>query len=246
MFARATGSVRRYGPAVPAPANSRPGALPPERRTIGQLVAETIRLYQARFFQVVPLGLALAVTDQVRAGHGAVAQTLVLVAAAPLLTAAYVRAASLVSGKGWSWTAFLVGVLVWIPFPVLRSLYILPGLAWLAFMGLAVPVAVIERTGFRESLVRGRRLATADYVHALGSIVTLVLVYGLTSQVLSFLLHGQDAALRAALFLTDLVLSPILFVGTALLYFDQEARLRSGIRPRRRDADLRAAHDPDQ
>jgi len=233
---------------VPAPTNSRPGALPPERRTIGQLVAETVKLYQSHFWQVIPLGLAMAAIDQVRAGTGdPVANAVILMAGAPLVTAAYVRAASLVSGKGWSWTACLIGLLVWIPFCVLERFYILPGLAWLAFMGLAVPAAVVERTGFRESLVRGRRLGTADYVHALGSMVTLVLVYGLTSNVLLVLLHGQaDAALRAALFLTDLAISPILFVGSALLYFDQEARLRSGIRPGRRDADLRAAHDPDQ
>jgi hypothetical protein len=232
---------------MPAPPPSRPDALPPAERTIGQLVAESIRFYQEHFWQVLPLGLALAVIDQVQAGRTSFQQAVVLVAGAPLTTAAYVRASSLVSGRGWSWTAFAVGVLVYIPFPVLDRAYILPGLAWLALIGLAVPAAVVEGIGFRESLVRGRRLGLADYVHSLGAIVTLVLVYGLTSGVLLVVLHGQaDAALRVALFLTDLALSPILFVGSALLYFDQEARLRSGKRPRRRDADLRAAHDPDQ
>jgi hypothetical protein len=44
--------------------------------------------------------------------------------------------------------------------------------------------------------------------------------------VLFFLLRGQaDAAERAAAFLGDLVVSPILYLGAALVYFDQAARL---------------------
>jgi hypothetical protein len=40
------------------------------------------------------------------------------------------------------------------------------------------------------------------------------------------LLRGQgDQTERIALFLGDLVLSPLLFVGSALLYVDQSARL---------------------
>ena len=38
---------------------------------------------------------------------------------------------------------------------------------------------------------------------------------------------------RIAVFLADLVLSPILFLGAALLYFDQKARLESPGRDRK-------------
>ena len=52
-----------------------PPPLPPEDRTVGQLVAETIRLYGRRFWASLPLGLPLAVTGQTRRlvlGHVAV------------------------------------------------------------------------------------------------------------------------------------------------------------------------------
>ena len=41
-----------------------PPPLPPERRTVGQLVAESIRAYQQSFWRCLPLGLPLAVADQ--------------------------------------------------------------------------------------------------------------------------------------------------------------------------------------
>ena len=74
--------------------------------------------------------------------------------------------------------------------------------------------AAHEGLGFRDSLVRGRRLASADYVHALGSLCALAIVYFITRLMLLLLLHGQaDAAVYAAAFVADLVVSPLLFLG---------------------------------
>src|SRR5262249_56307536 len=113
-----------------------------------------------------------------------------------------------------------------LPFPALRAFYILPGLAWFALIGFAVPVAMVEGTGFRESLVRGRRLGMADYVHALGSLCALVVVVGVAANVLGALLHSQsDTGLRVGVFLSELVLSPLLYLGGARLYVDQAARV---------------------
>jgi hypothetical protein len=223
-----------------ADAKPLPPPLPPETRTVGQLVAETIRFYQRHFWQVLPLGLSLAVIEQISAGLDTNLQTLVLAAAAPLMTASYLRAAQLLSGARWSWTALWIGVAIFLPVPFLMRIYALPAVAWLAFIGLAVPVAVIERAGARQALVRGRRLGLADYVHAVGGIATLAIVFALSKFVLVFLLKDQaEAAVRSALFLADLVLSPLLFVGSALLYYDQAARSRL----RSRDADLHPALD---
>jgi hypothetical protein len=56
--------------------------------------------------------------------------------------------------------------------------------------------------------------------------------------VLVVLLHGQaDETMRVAIFLADLVLAPLLLLGTALLYFDQAARV--GIDRKRGDVDAR-------
>jgi hypothetical protein len=203
-----------------------PPPLPPETRTVGQLVAESIRFYQQHFWQVLPLGLSLAAIEQVSAGLHTGAQTLVLALGSPLMTASYLRAVQLTSGARWSWTAFGLGIAIFLPAPFLMLIYALPAVAWLAFVGLAVPAAAIERLGPREALARGRQLGTADYVHALGGLATLTIVFALTKFMLVFLLRGQaDVTVRVALFLADWVLSPLLFVGSALLYVDQAARL---------------------
>jgi hypothetical protein len=148
--------------------------------------------------------------------------------------------------------AFAVGTLVFLPAPLLLLLYILPAVAWLALVGLAVPVVVSENVGVAAALRRAFALARADYVHALGSLATLLLVFGLTRLMLAVLLRSQgETTDRIAAFLADLVLSPILYLGAALLYYDQAARLLDSSRPRRtrrrrRDADLHPADDADR
>jgi len=202
-----------------------PAPLPPDKRTVGQLVAETIRAYGANFWRVLPLGIAVAITDQLSVRQSAEVQMLVYWAATPLFVAAYVWACRLLHGVRPTRVAVGVAILVYLPFPALRAVYILPGLAWFALIGLAVPAAMVERLGSRDALVRGRRLGIADYGHALGSLAALVVVVGVASNTLSALLHTQgDNGQRVAVFLSDLVLSPMLFVGGALLYVDQAAR----------------------
>jgi hypothetical protein len=226
---------------------SLPAALPPAERTVGQLVAESIRAYGNRFWKVLPLGIPLAVVDQLSIREPALVQLLVFLAATPLFVAAYVRACSVVLGVPVNRTAVVVATLIYLPFPVLRAAFILPGLAWFAFIGLAVPVAMVERKDFRTALERGRLLGLADFVHALGSLAALVIVVGISSFALSALLHTQgDNGQRVAVFLSDLVLGPLLFVGGALLYVDQVARIGSRRpEPRSRDADLHPPLDPD-
>jgi hypothetical protein len=207
-------------------AEPRPAALPPAERTIGQLVAESIRFYGDHFWQVLPLGLVLGALDTASLHHTVRVQTLILWAFAPVFSAAYVRAASLVQEKPWSWSAFGAALLVFVPFPVLVRLYLLPGLVWLALFGLSVPAAVSEGLGVRSALRRGWQLARADLVHAIAGLVTLALVYFVTRYALLVLIHGfGDQSQTAAGILADLVLSPLLFVGGALLYVDQAARV---------------------
>ena len=227
-----------------------PPPLPPGERTAGQVVAESIRLYGRRFWASLPLGLPIAVITQVSANHTLTAQTFILWAATPFLTASYLRAVVIASPEPLPSRAlvraFAVGLLVFVPVPALLRFYVLPALAWLALFGLAVPAAAHERLGFRDALSRGRRLASADYVHALGSLCALAIVYFITRVMLLLLLHGQaNAALRSAAFLADIVISPLIFLGAALLYFDQAARVVDSVpRPRRtRDADLHPAVD---
>jgi hypothetical protein len=179
--------------------------------------------------------------------HTVAFQALVYWVTMPLFVAAYIWACRLVLGVRPTRTAGVLAVLIWLPFPTLRAFYILPGLAWLALVGLAVPAAMVERRPFRDSLVRGRRLGLAGYAHALGSLCALVVVVGIAANVLGALLHSQgDAGQRVAVFLSELVLSPLLYLGGALLYVDQAARLalrkRAGIHP---PVDAQPAGRPD-
>jgi hypothetical protein len=207
-----------------------PDPLAPEDRTVGQLVAETIKLYQANVPTALLLGLSLTLINQVSAGRDTLTQVLVLSAGAPLIAASYAIASSVVGEVVPSAAvlvrAVILGTLIFLPAAFLTLLYVLPAIAWLALVGLAVPVLVIEGAGFGDALRRGVRLARADYLHALGSLATLAILFGLVKLMLALLLRDLgDSGERAALGLSDLVLSPLLFLGGALLYVDQKARL---------------------
>jgi hypothetical protein len=225
-----------------------PPPLPPAERTVGQLVAETIRAYGERFWRVLPLGIPLALVDQLSVREPPGVQMLVYWAALPLFVAAYLWACALLLEARPNRTAAALAVLIYLPFPALRALFILPGIAWFAFIGLAVPAAMVEGLPFRAALERGRRLGLADYVHALGSLAALVVVVGVAGNTLSALLHTQgDNGQRVAVAVSDLVLSPLLFLGAALLYLDQAARIGSAAsdRRRRRDAHFHSPVDAD-
>lgn len=213
------------GDTLPPMAEPRPAALPPADRTVGQVVAEAVRGYGDRFWKILPLGLAMVGVDAATLHHGLGLQTLILWAFAPVFAAAYVRAASVLRDEPWSWPAFWAGIVVYLPFPILVRLYVLPGAAWFGLFGLAVPAAVAERLGVVAALRRGWQLARADLVHAVAGLVTLGLVYYLCRYVLLVLIHGfGDQGQVVAAMIADLVLSPLVFVGAVLLYEDQAAR----------------------
>src|SRR2546423_2270705 len=85
---------------VPAMAEPRPVALPPAERTVGQLVAESVRFYGDHFWGVLWLGLApatLAVVGANVSRRTALVLSPTLLRA--LLSATYVYASMLVLGR---------------------------------------------------------------------------------------------------------------------------------------------------
>jgi len=207
-----------------------PPPLPPETRTVGQLVAETLKLYGDNPWKSLVLGISLTLITQITAGRTTLVQVLVLAAGAPLMAASYTGGSAIVGGIRPSARdaarAIAVGSIVFVPAAFLTRLYVLPAVAWLAFLGLVVPVLVIERPGIGAAFHRAIELARADYVHALGSLATLAILYELVRLMLALLLRDLgDAGERAAIGVADLVLSPLLFLGGALLYVDQAARV---------------------
>ena len=71
-------------------------------------------------------------------------------------------------------------------------------------------------------------LGRVDFAHARGGLATLVIVFYVVRLMMALLLRGGSEVTErsAAGLLADLVLSPMLFVGSAILYLDQAARIR--------------------
>ena len=216
----------------PRAGEPRPAALPPAERTVGQLVAESIRIYGEHFRLALLLGLSPAVLAVIAANVSRpVAFALAPTLSAVLVSASYVGACVLVLERRPSnqrlVLAWIVGWLVFVPVPFLAVAFVLPALAWLAAVGLVVPVLVVEKLQPRAAFRRAWQLARADYIHVLGSLATLAIVVFLTQTVLAFILRGAGGvAVSTAFFLANVVISPLLFIGSALLYVDQSARVK--------------------
>ena len=189
---------------VARPRNVLPPPLPPAERTVGQTIAETIRLYGDRFWPSIALGLGPAILFAIVQPLPVVLQLPVAAGAGSvLMTASYIGACLIVGGpapRRAIWYGFVVGFLIWPTVALLPLLFaatgsvwitligpFLPILLWLAYVGMAVPAAVIERLDYRLALQRGIDLAKVDFVHVLGTLVTLVITYHLTGGVLYLL-----------------------------------------------------------
>jgi hypothetical protein len=206
---------------------------------VGQVVAEAIKLYQARFWAALALGLPVALIDQTMAGASILERIGLLAAASPLFSLAYAGACAIRQGErppSGTWvTAVVVGVVTFLPAAVFFGWFVILAILWLGLAGHAVPAVMAERIGIVASLRRTVQLARADYVHAAGSFAALAILFGLTRSALGLLLHNQaDTAVRVAIFLADVVLSPLLFLGAAIVYVDLDARVGMGRNERRR------------
>ncbi len=226
----------------------------PAERTVGQLIADAIRLYGHRFWRSLGLGIPAAaftvgasfLDGGPRIGYG--------IAVGPLaLAASYVWAVMLATGgRNAPWRALLTGIVAFLPLAASRVLifsgvYVV-ALAWFALVGLAVPSVLVEGRGLRDALRYGLRLARADFVHAFGTVAALAIVVIISIFSLSLLLAGFGSqSITISAVLAVVVMSPLFFLGSALLYLDQRARLESGSpRQRRRDARLHHAVEPDR
>lgn len=173
-------------------------------------------------------GLALAAVADSTASRAA-ELTFALAIGAPAVSLSYVGASVVAASSRPParrlFVAFVAGLLVLLPIPFLATLLLLPALAWFALFGLAVPVVVVEGLGLADALRRALQLARADYVHALGSLAAAAIVVFVSAGVLQFLLvQFSETASGVAAFIAILLLSPLLLLAAAQLYYDQAAR----------------------
>ena len=158
--------------------------------------------------------------------------TAFLISISYVLAVGRVNGVSVLSRRGA--LAYVLAVLIFLPVPLLVAIFILPGLIWLSLVGLAVPAMLVEGLGVRAAVARGLALARADFIHVLGGLATLALVVVISQFSLYFVLREYaDNTRMIAAALAALVVSPVVFLGSALLYVDQVARL--GSRKERRE-----------
>lgn len=207
-----------------------PAALPPESRPVGQVIAETIRLYGSRVWLSLPLGLPIAIASPLNFERSSAGQAVVFLALAPLFTLAYVAACAIERGTRGSRRSWLlasgVGLAAMIPAAAMFSWFYVAAVAWLAVFGWVVPVAMNEEARSAQGIVRRAvELFRSDVVHALGGLAALVIVFALTRWGMVWLLRSQaENTVRVSAFIADLVLSPALFLGAAIVYRDLVAR----------------------
>lgn len=189
--------------------------------------------------RALPLGVVVAAINQLTVGADRIVVGGILLVAAPVFSAAYAYACRLeargAAPRGSWLVAIAAGSLVFVPAALLFPWFALAAVLWLALVGLTVPAAMREGTSFVASLRRGLALGRADFIHSAGSLATLVILFFLMRAGLALLLESQaDNTVRTAIFLSDAVLAPLLFLGGAILYEDQRARLdaRASATPR--------------
>ena len=227
------------------PRTSLPPPLPPETRTVGQLVAEALKLYGARFWPALALGVGPGIFGVADSELGGAARVIFDVLVGPLVFAAASysrRGCAREAHRARSLRRRRAGYrLPRVPADLPgKALQRLPGInlmavAWLAFFCLAVPAALVEQRGFLDALRRGvatrprglhprPRLTRDASHHDLPDRSRVVLLVACAEQTRRC---GRGAAGTTSSSLRSSCL------GAAILYVDQEARVESSPRPRR-------------
>jgi hypothetical protein len=208
---------------------------------LGEVLAETIRVYGARFWAALSIGALLAgmIVLVVVASIGAfsIAPIALVFALAFAVGTRVVAGDSL--GKACVRTAEKAPVLValtlivTVPLTIamVSPLFLLLVAFWLGLTGFAIPVAMVEeppanargRLGY--AITRSFELGRADYLHAVGVLAALLIVYGLGGRIAIEALRGfAENGEVVAFVITQVVLAPLFFLGVGLLYFEQRAR----------------------
>jgi len=213
---------------------------------LGELLAETVRLYGERIWAVVGMGVFLAgvLLAASLIGHLVVLVTIV----SPAFTACYAVATRVTAGdpaaEAWAQIGVRLPVLlvltliVSVPFVlgIVDVVVLVFSVAWFAFVGLSVPVAMVERPPgganwyqlIGYAVVRGSDLARKEYLHVLGICAALTLIYAILGPFLAVLLTGfADNGSLAASIIASGVIGPFFFLGLSVLYFEQNARTLS-------------------
>ena len=208
---------------------------------LGEVFAETIRVFGERIWFAFGLGLAVAGAIGLRRGDPQRPRS--RSRSSPGLRRALRPRGSLRRGRlgrrGASARrragarASVLGLVVTLPLSlgIIDPLVGLVAAFWLGIMGFAIPVAVMEEAtgGFAQrvagALRRSVAIGRAAYLHAVGVIAAFVHRLRDPRALAHQRLGGfAENGLVAAVLITEGFLLPFLFLGLAVLFFEQRSR----------------------
>jgi len=217
---------------------------------LGELFAETVRLFGERIWPAVGVGavMAASLVAAVELGSaGAIALLTLVLTACAAASARLVRGDSF--GEAWAQVALrapallVLAAVVWLPVVLLVTgvflIGLFPAALWLGLLGFAVPVAALELPPGKigvptagAALRRSISLARAEYLHAAGVTAALLILNLLLDVVLAgALVTFADNSRLAADAIAQVVLGPFVLLGLSVLFFEQRVRALSS--PRR-------------
>jgi hypothetical protein len=212
---------------------------------LSELLAETVRLYGHRFGAAIGIGIPSGAAFLATLATPTPLDVVILALA---FTLSYAAAARVTAGdplvEAFAQAGLRVPVLlvltlvVAVPFvlAVTQLFLVVLGVAWLGLMCFSVPVAMLEqdpearswfeRIGF--ALSRSVALARVEYLHAVGIVAALVLLYVVLGIVLATALVGfAENGREIAVAISQVLLAPVFFFGLSVLYYEQKVRARA-------------------
>jgi hypothetical protein len=212
---------------------------------LSELLAETVRLYGHRFGAAIGIGIPSGAAFLATLATPTPLDVVILALA---FTVSYAAAARVTAGDplveafaqaGLRAPVLLVLTLVVaVPFvlAVTQLFLVVLGVAWLGLMCFSIPVALLEqdpearswfeRIGF--ALSRSVALARVEYLHAVGIVAALVLLYVVLGIVLATALVGfAENGREIAVAISQVLLAPVFFFGLSVLYYEQKVRARA-------------------
>jgi hypothetical protein len=212
---------------------------------LSELLAETVRLYGHRFGAAIGIGIPSGAAFLATLATPTPLDVVILALA---FTLSYAAAARVTAGDplveafaqaGLRAPVLLVLTLVVaVPFvlAVTQLFLVVLGVAWLGLMCFSIPVAMLEqdpearswfeRIGF--ALSRSVALARVEYLHAVGIVAALVLLYVVLGIVLATALVGfAENGREIAVAISQVLLAPVFFFGLSVLYYEQKVRAKA-------------------
>jgi hypothetical protein len=125
------------------------------------------------------------------------------------------------------WSVILVSILVGLVVAVGFILLVIPGIIFLVFLSVSIPVLIVEGRRGTEAMGRSWNLVRGNFWHAFGVIVVAALIVGIISGIIGAI-GGDNWAVRWIFTAIAQILTvPFASLVSVLLYLDLRARSES-------------------